>query len=73
MTKNPQALILEALASGPSYGLELVERTGLGVGTVYNHLKLLRKVGAIEELPYTLYSTRPQLRGRPRTYYRLVK
>lgn len=73
MTKNPQALILEALKSGPSYGLELVKRTGLSHGCVYNNLRLLEQGMQIAWYGSGMTQGERKRPGRPRTYYRLVK
>lgn len=73
MTKDPQSLILTALKSGPSYGLELVKLTGLSHGCVYQNLRFLEQGLQIEE---DFFRKQTELRGklgRPRTYYRLVR
>jgi len=69
---NPQALLLAELEKGPSYGLELVERTGLSMGCVYRNLRLLEQGLQIEEWPKNEQCAPVRL-GRPRTYYRLAK
>lgn len=72
-----QTILLQALISGDSYGLELVERikerTGgkvvLGPGTIYPALRSLEREGLVESYKR---EGAPERGGRPRIYYRLT-
>ena len=71
-----KAALLQALASGPGYGLDLIERVEkrtrgaliLGQGSVYPALRDLEREGLLDsyEGPPT-----PERGGRPRRYYKL--
>lgn len=41
-------LVLQALARGAEYGLEVIERTGLSSGTVYPTLRRMEERGLVE-------------------------
>lgn len=63
--------LLAAIRDGDSYGLDLVERTGLSSGTVYPVLGRLRRRGWIEGVWEA--QERADAEGRPRRkYYRLT-
>ncbi len=63
--------LLAAIRDGDSYGLDLVERTGLSSGTVYPVLGRLRRRGWIEGIWEA--QERADAEGRPRRkYYRLT-
>lgn len=63
--------LLAAIRDGDSYGLDLVQRTGLSSGTVYPVLGRLRRRGWIEGLWED--QARADAEGRPRRkYYRLT-
>ena len=78
MRIDPQTAILQALISGPGYGLELIERVknrtegriALGNGKVYPALRDLERAGFVES--YKVEESLPQRAGRPRIYYRLT-
>lgn len=71
-----KAALLQALISGPGYGLDLIERVQkhtqgtvtLGQGSVYPALRDLEREGLLES--YEGDPT-PERGGRPRRYYRL--
>jgi PadR family transcriptional regulator, regulatory protein PadR len=75
---EPQTALLQALISGPGYGLELIERVKnrtegkvlLGNGKVYPALRDLERAGFVES--YKVEENLPQRDGRPRIYYRLT-
>jgi PadR family transcriptional regulator len=74
---NAKAALLQALISGPGYGLELIERVAkktesriaLHEGSVYPALRALEREGLIRS-----YSgdPLPERGGRPRRYYELT-
>lgn len=74
---DPRTALLQALISGDSYGLELIERvkerTGgrvvLGQGSIYPALRALEREGFVESYESEPMSERG---GRPRIYYRLT-
>jgi PadR family transcriptional regulator PadR len=77
MRIDPETALLQALLSGPGYGLELIERVKektqgkltLNQGNAYPTLRALERDGLIESYK----SEGPQERGgRPRIYYRLT-
>lgn len=77
MRIDPEAALLQALLSGPGYGLELIERVEertqgrvtLNQGNTYPALRTLEREGLVESYK----SEGPQERGgRPRIYYRLT-
>lgn len=71
------AALLQALNSGPGYGLELIERVAkktkgkllLGQGSVYPALRDLERDGLVVSYDG---ETTPERGGRPRRYYRLT-
>ncbi|MGK4001116.1 PadR family transcriptional regulator [Sorangium sp. So ce1036] len=71
-----KAALLQALISGPGYGLDLIERVkaqtkgklSLGQGSVYPALRELEREGLVES--YEADPT-PERGGRPRRYYKL--
>jgi PadR family transcriptional regulator PadR len=77
MKIDPKTALLQALISGPGYGLELIERVRmrtegrvhLGQGTTYPALRALERDGLLES-----YESEPlpERGGRPRIYYRLT-
>lgn len=74
---NAKAALLQALISGPGYGLELIERVAqktegkiaLHEGSVYPALRTLEREGLVRS-----YSSdpSPERSGRPRRYYELT-
>jgi PadR family transcriptional regulator, regulatory protein PadR len=78
MRIDPQTALLQALISGPGYGLELIERVknrtegriALGNGKVYPALRDLERAGFVES--YKVEENLPQRAGRPRIYYKLT-
>ena len=77
MRIDPETALLQALLSGPGYGLELIERVKertqgkvtLNQGNTYPALRALEREGFVESYK----SEGPQERGgRPRIYYRLT-
>ncbi len=63
--------LMAAIRDGDSYGLDLVERTGLSSGTVYPVLGRLRRRGWIEGVWEA--QEQADAEGRPRRkYYRLT-
>lgn len=73
---NPRVALLQALISGPGYGLDLIERVKkqtkgkvvLGQGSVYPALRDLEREGLLESYEG---EPLPERAGRPRRYYRL--
>jgi PadR family transcriptional regulator PadR len=73
---SAKAALLQALISGPGYGLDLIERVKtqtkgklvLGQGSVYPQLRDLERDGFLDT--YEGEPT-PERGGRPRRYYRL--
>jgi len=74
---DPETALLQALLSGPGYGLELMERVKgktqgnvtLNQGNTYPALRALERDGLVESYK----GEGPQERGgRPRIYYRLT-
>ncbi|WP_437982940.1 PadR family transcriptional regulator [Sorangium sp. So ce117] len=71
-----KAALLQALVSGPGYGLDLIERVKkqtngglvLGQGSVYPALRELERDGLLDS--YECEPV-PERGGRPRRYYRL--
>jgi len=78
MRTDPQTALLQALISGPGFGLDLIERVKnrtegkvlLGNGKVYPALRDLERAGFVES--YKVEENLPQRAGRPRIYYRLT-
>ena len=74
---TPRFALLQALISGPGFGLELAERveerTGgkvkLHQGSLYPSLRALEREGLVESYKG---ETVPARGGRPRKYYRLT-
>ena len=67
---TPTRMVLEALhaAGQPLYGLEIVQATGLGNGTVYPILHRLEHYGRVQSAPEDgAHPGRP-----PRRYYQLT-
>jgi PadR family transcriptional regulator PadR len=74
---SAKAALLQALISGPGYGLDLIERVAkhtkgavqLGQGSVYPALRDLEDDGLLES-----YESEPlpERGGRPRRYYKLT-
>ena len=74
---NAKAALLQVLISGPSYGLELIDRVSdrtegkirLHEGSVYPALRALEREGLVRS-----YSADPlpERGGRPRRYYELT-
>ena len=73
-----RAALLQALCSGPGYGLELIERvkdrTGgqvsLHQGSIYPALRAMEREGLLES--YQRSEASEVRGGRPRRYYRLT-
>jgi PadR family transcriptional regulator PadR len=73
---SAKAALLQALVSGPGFGLDLIERVKkqtngklvLGQGSVYPALRELEREGLLES--YEGEPT-PERGGRPRRYYKL--
>lgn len=67
----PAACVLQALADGRAFGLDIVEHTRLASGTVYPMLRRFEEAGLVEsrwEQPEEAFGNRrPQ-----RRYYRLT-
>lgn len=71
-----KAALLQALISGPGYGLDLIERVKtqtkgkieLGQGSVYPALRDLEREGLLESYEGEPV---PERGGRPRRYYKL--
>src|SRR5690349_3452321 len=76
-SSSSKTFLLQALMSGPGYGLELIERVrersggrvGLNQGAVYPALRALEREGLV-----TSYDgeTVPERAGRPRRYYKIT-
>ena len=68
----PAACVLQALANGKVFGLDIVEHTGLASGTVYPMLRRFERAGLVDstwETPEKAFGNRrPQRRN-----YRLTK
>ena len=73
---SAKAALLQALISGPGYGLDLIERVKkqtqgrlvLGQGSVYPQLRDLEQEGLLDSYEG---DPMPERGGRPRRYYRL--
>ncbi|WP_438005061.1 PadR family transcriptional regulator [Sorangium sp. So ce321] len=71
-----KAALLQALVSGPGYGLDLIERVKkqtngglvLGQGSVYPALRELEREGLLDSYEGEPI---PERGGRPRRYYKL--
>ena len=64
--------VLRAILDGASYGLDIMERTGLPSGTVYPTLSRMEKRGYLNAR--WEHETTARKEGRPRRrYYRLTK
>jgi DNA-binding PadR family transcriptional regulator len=59
-------MVLDALTQGDDYGFTIIQRTGLGSGTIYPILKRLEDAGWV-----TSHWEIPEPGGRPRRYYRI--
>jgi PadR family transcriptional regulator, regulatory protein PadR len=74
---NRRTALLQALISGPGYGLELAERVrdrsqgkmSLGQGTLYPALRALEREGLVRSWEA---DPTPERGGRPRVYYELT-
>lgn len=74
---NAKAALLQALISGPGYGLELIERVAkrtegkiaLHEGSVYPALRSLEREGLVRSYGG---DPLPERGGRPRRYYELT-
>jgi PadR family transcriptional regulator, regulatory protein PadR len=74
---NARAALLQALISGPGFGLELIDRVGertkgrirLGQGSVYPALRGLEDDGFVKSYDG---EPMPDRGGRPRRYYKLT-
>lgn len=67
----PTALVLHALASGFTYGFDVIDATGLPSGTVYPLLRRLERMGCVESRWES--ETKAAREGRPaRKYYRIT-
>jgi DNA-binding PadR family transcriptional regulator len=67
----PTALVLHALASGYTYGFDLIDATGLPSGTVYPLLRRLERMACVDSRWES--ETRAAREGRPaRKYYRIT-
>lgn len=74
---NAKAALLQALISGPGYGLELIERVAkktegkiaLHEGSVYPALRALEREGLVRSYGG---DPLPERGGRPRRYYELT-
>ncbi len=67
----PTALVLHALASGYTYGFDIIDATGLPSGTVYPLLRRLERVACVESRWEN--ETKATREGRPaRKYYRIT-
>lgn len=68
----PSACVLQALANGRSFGMDIIEHTGLASGTVYPMLRRFERAGLVEstwETPDEAFGNRrPQRRN-----YRLTE
>jgi len=68
----PSACVLQALANGRSFGMDIIEHTGLASGTVYPMLRRFERGGLVEstwETPDEAFGNRrPQRRN-----YRLTE
>jgi PadR family transcriptional regulator, regulatory protein PadR len=73
-----QAAILQALISGPAFGLEIIDRVStrtkgkitLNQGSIYPALRDMERDGLLES--YNGDEVVPERGGRPRRYYRLT-
>lgn len=74
---SAKAALLQALISGPGFGLDLIERVKvrtagrlvLGEGSVYPALRAMEREGLLEGFDG---ESAPERGGRPRRYYRLT-
>jgi len=67
----PTALVLHALASGYTYGFDIIEATGLPSGTVYPLLRRLLRMRCVESRWES--EAKAAKEGRPaRRYYRIT-
>jgi PadR family transcriptional regulator PadR len=67
----PTALVLHALASGYTYGFDIIDATGLPSGTVYPLLRRLERMSCVESRWEN--ETKAAREGRPaRKYYRIT-
>ncbi len=64
-------LILQAVATGQSYGFDIIDHTGLPSGTVYPALRRLEDSGVIEAI--WDHKNADKSGGPPRKYYRLTR
>ena len=72
-----ETALLQALASGPSYGLELITRVrtnpdadvAINEGNVYPALRAMEREGLLESYEG---DPLPERGGRPRRYYKLT-
>ncbi|HVN03661.1 MAG TPA: PadR family transcriptional regulator [Bryobacteraceae bacterium] len=64
-------LILHAIATGQSYGFDIIDYTGLPSGTVYPALRRLEFAGLIESV--WDHKNADKSGGPPRKYYRLTR
>jgi DNA-binding PadR family transcriptional regulator len=64
-------LILHAIDTGQSYGLDIIDYTGLPSGTVYPALRRLESAGLIESV--WDHKNADKSVGPPRKYYRLTR
>ena len=75
---SAKAALLQALISGPGFGLELIERVeqrtkgkiSLHQGSIYPALRDMERDGLVES--YNGGEVVPERGGRPRRYYRLT-
>jgi PadR family transcriptional regulator len=75
---NTKAALLQALVSGPGFGLELIDRVEkrtkgkipLHQGSLYPALRDLERDGMVES--YNGDEVVPERGGRPRRYYKLT-
>jgi PadR family transcriptional regulator PadR len=73
-----RAALLQALCSGPGFGLELIDRVEqrtdgrvkLGQGSIYPALRAMEREGLLES--YECAEASAERGGRPRRYYRLT-
>ena len=67
----PTALVLHALASGYTYGFDIIDATGLPSGTVYPLLRRLERMACVESRWES--ESKATKDGRPaRKYYRIT-
>jgi PadR family transcriptional regulator PadR len=67
----PTALVLHALASGYTYGFDIIDATGVPSGTVYPLLRRLERMACVESRWES--ESKAAKDGRPaRKYYRIT-